>query len=83
MQHIEQLTLVFMYTFYLHIEQGIDREINTTITLYQLRQARLVLSLYHTPTITKFLIINEGHQLLQLIQVGNPLLPNYRIDQIL
>ena len=72
-QDVEQLALVLMQTLYLHIEDGSRIHIDAVVLLDILCQTHLVLILDVHKFLLCFLVIRIHSQLLDLGQVGDPL----------
>ena len=82
MQDIQQLSLVFMQSFYLNIEDGIRVHVDAFCFFDIVCQSDLVISLDRHETFTEGCIICIRDQFLQLIQICNPILTDFFTDQV-
>ena len=71
-QHVQQLTFVFVNTLDLHVEQRLRIQHDIHILRHPLREALLVGELGIGDLFNKRRIVNVRHQLAQLSQIGTP-----------
>ena len=76
MKDVEKLSLVFVETLYLYIKDGAGIHIDAVVLLDVFCQTNLVLILNIHELLLTFLIVSINRQLLDMGQVGDPLIAN-------
>ena len=72
MQYVQKLPLVFMQTFYLHVEDRTGIYLNPVMLHNIFRQTHLVLVLDIHKLLLRLLVVGVNFQFVDLRQIGNP-----------